>query len=143
MSDVTTNDREATGASTTDLTELAQRIVDAMGDAANRRSRRYTVVYSARPLDDEEMELVKDYLRDHLDVYDSHTYEEPFDARVRIVVDGKVLEGDLEIGDEPIIENVIDESLIMGIKIVRGDTVIDGSLKYRLEKLRHSLHQHK
>ena len=58
----------------------------------------------------------------------------------RLQVDDQMLEGTLQVGDDPLIENVIDESLIAGIKIVRGDTVIDGSLKRRLEDLRYSMH---
>ena len=120
--------------SATDLTDLARRIVDAVDEAAQKRSKRHTTVYSVRPLDDDELERIAEYVSEHLD------NRETTETEVRIMVDDQMLEGTLQVGDDPLIENVIDESLIAGIKIVRGDTVIDGSLKRRLEDLRYSMH---
>lgn len=126
--------------SATDLTDLARRIVDAVDEAAQKRSKRHTTVYSVRPLDDDELERVAEYVSKHLDGRENEDYEESTETEVRIMVDDQMLEGTLQLGDDPLIENVVDESLIAGIKIVRGDTVIDGSLKRRLEDLRYSLH---
>ena len=126
--------------SATDLTDLARRIVDAVDEAAQKRSKRHTTVYSVRPLDDDELERVAEYVSKHLDGRENEDYEESSETEVRIMVDDQMLEGTLQLGDDPLIENVVDESLIAGIKIVRGDTVIDGSLKRRLEDLRYSLH---
>lgn len=126
--------------SATDLTDLARRIVDAVDEAAQRRSRRHTIVYSVRPLSDDELERIAEYVSEHLDDPESEDYQESTETEVRIMVDDQMLEGKLQMGDDPLIENIIDESLIMGIKIVRGDTVIDGSLKRRLEDLRYSMH---
>jgi len=126
--------------SATDLTDLARRIVDAVDEAAQKRSKRHTTVYSVRPLDDDELERVAEYVSKHLDGRENEDYDESTETEVRIMVDDQMLEGTLQLGDDPLIENVVDESLIAGIKIVRGDTVIDGSLKRRLEDLRYSLH---
>ena len=126
--------------SATDLTDLARRIVDAVDEAAQKRSKRHTTVYSVRQLDDDELERVAEYVREHLDNRDNEDYEETSETEIRIMVDDQMLEGNLIMGDDELIENVIDESLIAGIKIVRGDTVIDGSLKRRLEDLRYSMH---
>ena len=126
--------------SATDLTDLARRIVDAVDEAAQKRSKRHTTVYSVRPLDEDELERVAEYVREHLDNRGNEDYEETSETEIRIMVDDQMLEGNLIMGDDELIENVIDESLIAGIKIVRGDTVIDGSLKRRLEDLRYSLH---
>ena len=126
--------------SATDLTDLARRIVDAVDEAAQKRSKRHTTVYSVRPLDDDELELIANYVSEHLDNRENEDYDESTETEVRIMVDDQMLEGTLQVGDDPLIENVIDESLIAGIKIVRGDTVIDGSLKRRLEDLRYSMH---
>ena len=126
--------------SATDLTDLARRIVDAVDEAAQKRSKRHTTVYSVRPLDDDELERVAEYVSKHLDGLENEDYDESTETEVRIMVDDQMLEGTLQLGDDPLIENVVDESLIAGIKIVRGDTVIDGSLKRRLEDLRYSLH---
>lgn len=126
--------------SATDLTDLARRIVDAVDEAAQRRSRRHTIVYSVRPLSDDELERIAEYVSEHLDDPENEDYQESSETEVRIMVDDQMLEGKLQMGDDPLIENIIDESLIMGIKIVRGDTVIDGSLKRRLEDLRYSMH---
>ena len=126
--------------SATDLTDLARRIVDAVDEAAQKRSKRHTTVYSVRPLDDDELERIAEYVSEHLDNRENEDYDESTETEVRIMVDDQMLEGTLQVGDDPLIENVIDESLIAGIKIVRGDTVIDGSLKRRLEDLRYSLH---
>ena len=125
--------------SATDLTDLARRIVDAVDEAAQKRSKRHTTVYSVRPLDDDELERIAEYVSEHLDNRENEDYDESTETEVRIMVDDQMLEGTLQVGD-PLIENVIDESLIAGIKIVRGDTVIDGSLKRRLEDLRYSMH---
>ncbi len=126
--------------SATDLTDLARRIVDAVDEAAQKRSKRHTTVYSVRPLDDDELERIAEYVSEHLDNRENEDYDESTETEVRIMVDDQMLEGTLQVGDDPLIENVIDESLIAGIKIVRGDTVIDGSLKRRLEDLRYSMH---
>ena len=126
--------------SATDLTDLARRIVDAVDEAAQKRSKRHTTVYSVRPLDDDELERIANYVSEHLDNRENEDYDESTETEVRIMVDDQMLEGTLQVGDDPLIENVIDESLIAGIKIVRGDTVIDGSLKRRLEDLRYSMH---
>ena len=126
--------------SATDLTDLARRIVDAVDEAAQKRSKRHTTVYSVRPLDADELELIANYVSEHLDNRENEDYDESTETEVRIMVDDQMLEGTLQVGDDPLIENVIDESLIAGIKIVRGDTVIDGSLKRRLEDLRYSMH---
>ncbi len=126
--------------SATDLTDLARRIVDAVDEAAQKRSKRHTTVYSVRPLDEDELERVAEYVREHLDNRGNEDYEETSETEIRIMVDDQMLEGNLIMGDDELIENVIDESLIAGIKIVRGDTVIDGSLKRRLEDLRYSMH---
>ncbi len=126
--------------SATDLTDLARRIVDAVDEAAQKRSKRHTTVYSVRPLDDDELELIANYVSEHLDNRENEDYDESTETEVCIMVDDQMLEGTLQVGDDPLIENVIDESLIAGIKIVRGDTVIDGSLKRRLEDLRYSMH---
>ena len=126
--------------SATDLTDLARRIVDAVDEAAQKRSKRHTTVYSVRPLDEDELERVAEYVREHLDNRGNEDYEETSETEIRIMVDDQMLEGNLIMGDDELIENGIDESLIAGIKIVRGDTVIDGSLKRRLEDLRYSMH---
>lgn len=126
--------------SATDLTDLARRIVDAVDEAAQKRSKRHTTVYSVRPLDDDELERIAEYVSEHLDNRENEDYDESTETEVRIMVDDQMLEGTLQVGDDPLIENVIDESLIAGIKIVRGDVVIDGSLKRRLEDLRYSMH---
>ena len=126
--------------SATDLTDLARRIVDAVDEAAQKRSKRHTTVYSVRRLDEDELERVAEYVREHLDNRGNEDYEETSETEIRIMVDDQMLEGNLIMGDDELIENVIDESLIAGIKIVRGDTVIDGSLKRRLEDLRYSMH---
>ena len=126
--------------SATDLTDLARRIVDAVDEAAQKRSKRHTTVYSVRPLDDDELERIAEYVSEHLDNRENEDYDESTETEVRIMVDDQMLEGTLQVGDDPLIENVIDESLIAGIKIVRGDTVIDGSRKRRLEDLRYSMH---
>lgn len=126
--------------SATDLTDLARRIVDAVDEAAQKRSKRHTTVYSVRPLDEDELERIAEYVREHLDNRGDEDYEETSETEIRIMVDDQMLEGNLIMGDDELIENVIDESLIAGIKIVRGDTVIDGSLKRRLEDLRYSMH---
>ena len=112
----------------------------AADEAAQKRSKRHTTVYSVRPLDDDELELIANYVSEHLDNRENEDYDESTETEVRIMVDDQMLEGTLQVGDDPLIENVIDESLIAGIKIVRGDTVIDGSLKRRLEDLRYSMH---
>lgn len=125
--------------SASDIPDLAQRIVAAVDDAAMQRSRKHTVVYSVRPLDEEELERVGAYIEENLDDPDEW-FDTASETEVRIVVDGNILEGTLQVSDAPDLENVIDESLIMGIKIVRGDTVIDGSLKHQLEELSQSMH---
>ena len=129
----------ASWTSATDIPDLARRIVEAVEEAAIKRSRKHTVVYSVRPLDEEELERIGDYIEANLDDPDEW-FEDTSETDVRIVVDGRILEGTLQVGDEPDLENVIDESLIMGIKIVRGDTVIDGSLKHQLDVLSQSMH---
>lgn len=129
----------ASWTSATDISDLGRRIVEAVDEAALRRSRKHTTVYSVRPLDQEELERIGDYIEANLDDPDEW-FEDTSETDVRIVVDGHILEGTLQVGDTPDLENVIDESLIMGIKIVRGDTVIDGSLKHQLEVLSQSMH---
>lgn len=122
------------------LDDLARTLVEAAAEAAKSRSRRHTVVYSARPLDEAEMEAVAAYVAERLDAPGADDLDATTTTDVRIVVDGQVVEGTLDINDEPDLVNVVDESLIMGIRIVRGDTVIDGSLRHRLDQLKHTMH---
>ena len=126
--------------SATDLDASALRIVEAVDEAARKRSRRHTTVYSVRPLDEEELERIGAYVDKKLEGVGEEWIQEASETNVRIVVDDNMLEGTLQVDDDPDLETIVDESLIMGIKIVRGDTVIDASLKRQLEDLRLMLH---
>ena len=131
---------DVTWTSAENLTDLARQLVDAVDEAARKRSKRYTVVYSVRPLDDDELASIDAYLNEHIEETEEQEFAESLQTDIKVLVDDQMMEGTIQVGDDPIIENVIDESLIAGIKIVRGDTVIDGSLKRRLEDLRYTMH---
>jgi F-type H+-transporting ATPase subunit delta len=70
--------------------------------------------------------------------------------RVQIVSAQPLSEGDLnkirerlksELGSQPVLEAAVDPEILGGLRIRVGDTVYDGSLRARLEQLRHRVRE--